>query len=152
MKSLNNFADLNEILTRLSKLRPDSPRQWGKMTPHQMLCHLSDSYLMGLGERDSTWRGNWFTKYVMKWLALSLPLQWPHGIKTVREADQELDGTPPAEFEQDRQKLERLIRRFAMPPPAFQPGRHSMFGVMSEAEWRRWGYLHADHHFRQFGE
>jgi hypothetical protein len=28
---------------------------------------------------------------------------------------------------------------------------HPMFGVMTVGDWRRWGYLHADHHLRQFG-
>ena len=28
---------------------------------------------------------------------------------------------------------------------------HPIFGRMSEAEWLRWGYLHTDHHLRQFG-
>jgi len=26
-----------------------------------------------------------------------------------------------------------------------------MFPEMNEREWMRWGYLHADHHLRQFG-
>jgi hypothetical protein len=26
-----------------------------------------------------------------------------------------------------------------------------MFGPMTEKDWMRWGYLHADHHLRQFG-
>jgi hypothetical protein len=29
--------------------------------------------------------------------------------------------------------------------------RHPVFGKMSEAAWLRWGYLHMDHHLRQFG-
>jgi prephenate dehydrogenase len=28
---------------------------------------------------------------------------------------------------------------------------HPMFGPMSPEDWMRWGYLHADHHLRQFG-
>jgi hypothetical protein len=28
---------------------------------------------------------------------------------------------------------------------------HPIFGRMTEAEWMRWGYLHTDHHLRQFG-
>jgi hypothetical protein len=27
---------------------------------------------------------------------------------------------------------------------------HPMFGSMKRADWLRWGYLHADHHLRQF--
>jgi len=26
-----------------------------------------------------------------------------------------------------------------------------MFGRLSDAAWLRWGYLHMDHHLRQFG-
>jgi hypothetical protein len=28
---------------------------------------------------------------------------------------------------------------------------HPIFGRITRAEWLRWGYLHADHHLRQFG-
>jgi hypothetical protein len=28
---------------------------------------------------------------------------------------------------------------------------HPMFGGMTAKDWMRWGYLHADHHLRQFG-
>jgi hypothetical protein len=27
---------------------------------------------------------------------------------------------------------------------------HPFFGSMQHADWMRWGYLHADHHLRQF--
>jgi len=28
---------------------------------------------------------------------------------------------------------------------------HSLFGQMSYVDWMRWGYLHTDHHLREFG-
>jgi hypothetical protein len=28
---------------------------------------------------------------------------------------------------------------------------HPIFGAMSAGDWLRWGYLHMDHHLRQFG-
>jgi Protein of unknown function (DUF1569) len=28
---------------------------------------------------------------------------------------------------------------------------HPIFGPMTAKDWMRWGYLHADHHLRQFG-
>jgi hypothetical protein len=28
--------------------------------------------------------------------------------------------------------------------------KHAIFGAMSRREWLRWGWLHADHHLRQF--
>ena len=30
--------------------------------------------------------------------------------------------------------------------------RHPAFGAMSAREWLRWGWLHADHHLRQFSQ
>ena len=32
-----------EILRRIEALTPESERRWGRMTAHQMACHLSDA-------------------------------------------------------------------------------------------------------------
>jgi hypothetical protein len=40
----------------------------------------------------------------------------------------------------------RLLRR-----PLHSPGPHPMFGDLTSWQWMRWGYLHTDHHLRQFG-
>ncbi len=148
MKTLSNPQDLVEIQTRLQQVRADSARQWGKMNAHQMLCHLCDAFRNVSGERPTAWRGNWFTKHVLKWLALQAPMQWPHGVKTSPEADQEIGGTKPVEFARDRADCEALLRQFVSGQSFV---RHPMFGEMTNEEWMRWGYLHCDHHLRQFG-
>jgi hypothetical protein len=66
--------------------------------------------------------------------------------------NQAIGGTPPAEFESDRRRLRALVERFAAQPPDFVFAPHPMFGAMSHDDWMRWGYLHADHHLRQFGQ
>jgi hypothetical protein len=38
-----------EILQRIEALTPRSERGWGRMTPHQMVCHLSDACRAALG-------------------------------------------------------------------------------------------------------
>ena len=148
MKTLSNPQDLAEIQTRLQQVRVDSARQWGKMNAHQMLMHLSDAFRNVLGDRPTNWRGNWFTKTVLKFIALQVPLKWPHGVKTSPEADQEIGGTKPVEFAQDRAECEAWLHRFLTTTDFV---RHPMFGEMTKAEWMRWGYLHCDHHLRQFG-
>jgi hypothetical protein len=115
-----------------------------------MICHLIDSFGVGIGEKQATPAMNLFTKSVMKWGALYFPMQWPRGVPTRPEMDQLVGGTPPAKFEVDRSQLSALIIRFAQ-PGATRGSVHPIFGVMSYANWMRWGYLHSDHHFRQFG-
>ena len=36
---------------RLSGFRPDAQRQWGRMTAHQAVVHMTDTFRMALGER-----------------------------------------------------------------------------------------------------
>lgn len=83
----------------------------------------------------------------MKWWALYLP--WPKGVPTRRQLDQLRDGTKPVEFEQDRNRLIQLLKAFAARKSDF--GQHVLFGHLTHREWMRMGYLHADHHLRQFG-
>lgn len=151
MKSFLTLADKKEILERIRVIRPNSSRQWGRMTPHQMVCHLCDSFKFTLGEKENSSVSNLLTRTVVKWIALYAPLQWPHGAKTMPEMDQEIGGTPPVEFEQDRLSLLTLIERFTTLTDGTLPPPHPYFGDMSAFEWMRWGYLHCDHHLRQFG-
>ena len=150
-KSLSNQQDRATVLERLRQVRPDSARQWGRMTPHQMICHLNDSFKMAMGLRPADAIGNALQRTVIKWIALSAPLPWPKGFRTRPEADQEQGGTRPVEFAADRQELETLVARFTADKKDFSWARHPIFGELTELEWMRWGYLHMDHHLRQFG-
>ena len=53
MESLFESGCVEEVQQRLSRLRPDQPRQWGTMRPAQMLAHCS----LGL-ERDGSGRNS----------------------------------------------------------------------------------------------
>jgi Protein of unknown function (DUF1569) len=135
------------IVARVQRLRPDSPRQWGRMTPHQAVCHLSDSFKSMMTPTPITSTATPFSRTVVRWIALNAPMKWPHGLKTMPEVDQEVGGTKPVEFARDRLELERLIEQFAAHHD-FQA--HPMFGRMTARDWLRWGWRHTDHHLRQF--
>jgi hypothetical protein len=149
--ALSNPADTAHLLKRLRTLREDSPRQWGRMSAHQAVCHLSDSFLGVMGRRAIGDRSNPLSRSVMKTIALYAPAKWPKGIPTMPEVDQEIGGTKPTEFEHDRQQLVRLIEEFAQPAQPFCDYRHPVFGAMRPDQWFRWAWLHVDHHLRQFG-
>ena len=147
MKNAGQVTVQEEIRRRLRSVRPESRRRWGKMTAHQMVCHVKDAFLGVMGRRPA--RENTSQK-LLKWGALWVPIPWPHGFPTRPEFDQEVGCTKPAEFTSDMKELLAVFDSFvAQPPPAFAP--HPVFGEMSYREYMRWGYLHTDHHLRQFG-
>lgn len=151
MKTLANAADKAEVLRRLVAIGPESRRRWGKMTVGEMICHLSDAFRVAMRERKAKSISTWFKRSVMKWAALELPVQWPQGVSTVGECEAGRGGTPPVEIENDLRELTKLLERFTRLPREFEYPDHPIFGKLSDAGWQRWGYLHMDHHLRQFG-
>jgi Protein of unknown function (DUF1569) len=152
MKSLARERDKAEVLRRLAALRPDSVRRWGRMSAHQMVCHVSDGCRILTGERATHLMASPLPRRVTKWIALYAPVTWRPGIRTSAELDQEIGGTRPADFELDVAELANLIDQIAADRRGRFAGQlHPVFGRMSESAWLRWAYLHADHHFRQFG-
>ncbi|HEY4379707.1 MAG TPA: DUF1569 domain-containing protein [Acidobacteriaceae bacterium] len=150
MKTLSSADDLAAIRSRIPLIRPTDQPLWGSMSPHQMLCHLTDAFACPLGERDvAPFRSLPVPVFLFKWIALSLPLKWPAGIKTPPEIDQRLGGTPPTVFEDNRSALLKRLDQFTRKSEPWPP--HPIFGVMTASDWMRWGYLHTDHHLRQFG-
>jgi Protein of unknown function (DUF1569) len=149
MKTLFNIPDRNEVLDRLTALRPESQSRWGSMSARQMICHLSDSFRAALGEKQVSQSTTLFKRTIYKWAALWLPFHWPHGIKTRPEMDQQQGGTQPAEFASDLEELRILLDRFCKSVGEFAP--HATLGQMSRTERMRHAYIHTDHHLRQFG-
>ena len=151
MKTLRNPKDKEGIIARLQSIRPTSLRRWGKMSAHQMVCHLGDGFRMYLGLKPVSPARLPYPRSLLKWVALWAPIPWPKGFKTVPELDQRVSGTPPVEFDNDVRELRSLVDRFTQQPKDFQWQPHPQFGQMSEKEWMRLGYLHTDHHLPQFG-
>jgi len=151
VKSLRNSQDVDEILSRIDLLSPERPRRWGKMSAHQVVCHINDAFRLYTGVITVAKPGFPYPSKLLKWGALLVPVRWPRGFKTVPEVDQELGGTRPVEFKQDVADLKGRIISFTQIPESFVWPSHPYLGVMSGSEWMRLGYLHTDHHLRQFG-
>ena len=151
MKTLARQCDNAEILRRLRTVRPDSVRRWGRMSAHQMVCHLADAFRAVTGEKLVSPDTRLLNRTIIKWAALYVPLQWPAGIPTRPELDQERGGTRPRDFAADVAQLETLLELITAETRRLDRRSHPMFGKMSDAAWLRWGYLHMDHHLRQFG-
>jgi hypothetical protein len=151
VRTLANLGDKDEILRRVQSVRANSPRQWGKMSAPQMICHLGDGFHLYMGETAACPATTPLPAALMKTVALWAPFRWPQGFKTAPEIDQEIDGTLPTIFEGDVAHLRDLIARFTRKPCDFDWPTHPHFGLLTEKEWMRLAYLHCDHHLRQFG-
>lgn len=148
LRTVHSPRHLDVLLDRLARLRPDSQRRWGRMTPHQAVCHLSDAMRVTLGDRTPQRHPIGLVRRAVAAVAFTLPLRWPHGVRTARELDQQREGTPPVDFERDRAELAALVRRIAS---ADTLADHPFWGPMSPAMTGRYTWRHMDHHLRQFG-
>ncbi len=138
------------LVRRLHALRPDANRRWGRMTAHQAVCHLSDSFRAILGDRPEERKRMTLRRRILRFTAFTLPVPWPKGVPTSPLVDAEKGGTPPGDFGEDVRELERLMERFHA-TDGRTLGPHYAWGDMSRGEWGRYGYRHVDHHLRQFG-
>ncbi|MEP7064500.1 MAG: DUF1569 domain-containing protein [Gemmatimonadota bacterium] len=149
MKNLFDSDRVAEVQRRLAQLRPNSERQWGKMTPSQMLAHCSVAMETALGDRKPPrmFLGRVFGGMVKR---------------KMFGDDKPLDRNSPTapflvvreqpEFEAERARLSTLVDRFAKGGPAACTAHpHTFFGPMTPGEWAILMYKHADHHLRQFG-
>jgi hypothetical protein len=147
-KTLANSADCEEIQRRMAALGPESQRRWGSMSIGGMLCHVDDSYRAVIGERPFSVAKLGIPPWFAKFVALHAPMQWPRNLMTSESVRQGGGGTPPVEFAQDRARLLKTFECFCGCTELMTV--HPMFGSMQRPDWLRWGYLHADHHLRQF--
>ncbi len=148
MKTLAQPRDLRELQERLTRLSPADVPLWGLMSVGQMLCHVREAFAAPLGERSVTPVRAPIPGPVIKWLALSLPVAWPRSGPTVPEL--QIAALPePASLVEDRTAAMAKLLQFADRREITAP--HPIFGRMNTGDWMRWGYLHTDHHLRQFG-
>jgi hypothetical protein len=148
MKSIARAGDLEALIRRLAALEPTSEHRWGTLLPGEMLCHLGDVSSRILGRPGGPSRPR---RPLFKLIALYSPTRWPRGVRTPAEVDPRRDGSRPGEFERDRARAIDGLRALAQASASALPVSHFLFGPMSERDWKRWAYLHTNHHLRQFG-
>jgi hypothetical protein len=135
------------LVDRLERLRPESQRRWGKMTPNQMMCHLEDSLRCATGITPARQRKTFMSNRILRWIIIYL-LPWPKGkAQTVKE----MLVTQPGEFAQDRARLKAMLEDAGGRGAAATWATHPAFGDLSGREYGALIYRHFEHHLRQFG-
>ncbi|MFZ0742781.1 MAG: DUF1569 domain-containing protein [Terracidiphilus sp.] len=149
MRNLFETATLNEITDRMTHLRPDSERQWGKMNVAQMLAHCSAS--IGMAEGMVTPPRILLGRLIGPLAKKSLIVKG-EPMRRNSMTEKSLLVTDEREFIAERQRLRESIVRFASGGPGICTKHpHFFFGALTPVEWAALMYQHLDHHLRQFG-
>ena len=147
MKNLFEAASAERVNERISQLRPDSKRLWGKMDLAQALAHCAAAmeWAVGLQFPPRRLAGLLFGRFAKMMIVNEIPM--PRNSMT----DKKLLVKDARDFEVERQRLRALIDRFVAAGPAgCTTHPHSLFGKLTPTEWAALMYQHLDHHLRQF--
>ena len=148
MKTVFDAETHGEILERLGKLAPDSGREWGKMSPSQMMEHTARALEMASG------------KTLEKQALIGKLISW--AVKGKFFSDKPMPRNSPTaptliiqddpDFEVTRERLKALIADFHGLGESKTDGNiHSFFGPLTGKQWGELQYKHLDHHLQQFG-
>ena len=149
MRNLFQTPRIEEVKDRLLRLKPDSPRQWGVMTPTQALAHCSAGLEMAMGRicPPRLLIGRILGR-VVKPIAFRDEEPLRRNVATAKE----LIAPDGLNFETEQRRLSDAIDRFAAAGPAgCSTHPHFFFGRLTPDEWAVLTYKHLDHHLRQFG-
>jgi hypothetical protein len=137
---------LPDLLQRLDKLQPDSPRRWGSMTVDQMVRHLNLALGHGLGFYALPDTSTPLSRSVLPFVLLHLLKRFPISAQTVPP----LEVTEHYDLAEEKAQLRKILERaYATRTDAdWQP--HTYFGPMSRQQWGRLVMIHCHHHFQQF--
>ena len=146
-RTIFNPTDRDALLARLDRLTPDAQARWGRMTPQRMLCHLSDSIRVGIGEIPAEFKNGPLANPIARWL-LAYVVPFPKGRA---ETAPEMLTTQPSDWQGDLTAARTYLRAAAERGPDGQWARHPAFGDVSGTLYGVFIHKHVDHHLRQFG-
>jgi len=145
MPMLHDPAVRGSLESRLTALRPDAPRQWGTMTPDQMLWHVNLFLTFALDGGTFEGSKSRIPPSVFRFILLYMP--WPKGAPTYPSAV----ATQAHDFEAERARCLGLIERFVSTPVDAPWPVDPVFGRVTGRFSSKLQAKHLDHHFRQFG-
>ena len=148
MRNLFEPATVVELKERVSTLRPDSERVWGKMNAAQALAHCSAGLEWAVGDRIPQ---RLLLGRIIGWMVKPMALGNDEPMRRNSPTVKDLVVQDERDLGTERERLCGLIDRFAAAgPKGCTTHPHSFFGRLTPEEWATLMYKHLDHHLRQF--
>ena len=133
------------IRKRIESLRPDTPRQWGKMSIDQMLWHVNVSMREAVGDYKPQIKPPPIPKPVLRWAVLNLP--WGRGARTRPD----MYAVSTHDFNVQKAECLALVDRMYKQPLTSAWPESITMGRMTGKHWSWLTAKHLDHHLKQFG-
>jgi hypothetical protein len=146
MKSVWNTTVREELLARVSALRPDALPRWGRLTCPRMLVHVTDALAMYMGDVPAG--GKWTPlRYSPLKQVFIYVLPIPRNVPTAPE----LLSRAPASWAEEQDRFGQTLAAFCARDASAGWPTHPLFGRLSRRALGVLAYKHTDHHLRQFG-
>ena len=146
MKNIFHPDTHNEVLSRLSKLKEDTPAQWGKMSAAQMLAHNIVPIEVLLETHPPVGKPNFLFKLLFKKMLYNDRL-YKKNMPTPKAFKVEND----CDFKTEKEKLEQTLKALHDKKDQTTWPKHVTFGHLTPEQNGQMIYKHLDHHLRQFG-
>jgi hypothetical protein len=142
-------ADVENVISRINALQPETQPKWGKMSVDQMLAHCNVTYEMVYTDKHP--KPNFLLKFILKsFVKKSVVNEVPY--KQNSQTAPQFVMKSSKDFEAEKQRLIGHINQVqAEGTTAFEGRESHSFGKLNAAEWNNMFYKHLDHHLSQFG-
>jgi hypothetical protein len=145
MPSLHDPSVHQSLRARVERVRPDASRQWGKMTPDQMLHHLNIALSAALGHRQYKPMKTPMPAAVIRFFLYYFPM--PKGAPT----HPEFVVGERCDFHAEQGRCLSLLDEFVRKPIDSAWPESPVFGRVTGKFNSHLQAKHVDHHLRQFG-
>ncbi len=148
MNSIFEQDSYSNIVSRVNALTPSTTRQWGTMTPAQMMAHVSGGLDFALGTTPTK---KSFVGKLLGWMVKSNAFNdkpFGQGAPTVPSIKMKEEKN----FDSEKKHLLALLEKLHTGGSANATKYpHPFFGDLTGEQWGMHVYKHVDHHLRQFG-
>ena len=148
MNTIFDPSTRDQLLRRVDAIHAGSARQWGKMSPAQMLEHTARALEIATGRRPTE---HALLGKLIGWMFRKNFVGEKPFAKNAPTGPDFIVRDEPA-LEPSRERVKGLIRELHTAGERECDGRvHPFFGPLTGAEWGATQFKHVDHHLRQFG-
>jgi len=150
MASIFDNGDVEDMISRLNNLTPETNAEWGKMNVSQMMAHCNVAFEMtyeNIHPKPGKFKTFLLKTFVKK--AVVGPKPYPKNGPTAPQ----FKIVSQKDFQKEKSRLiEYLTQTQGLGAQHFEGKESHSFGTLTSKEWDTMFTKHLEHHLKQFGQ